>query len=249
MRSFSMGILSLLLVLGAGCGDSSEATSDSTVPQVDSGPTGDPSASFKSLQQYAVAKAAFKVETETSAVVSKVELLVDGNVVAEATASPFTIEWDTTGTADGVVQLALKAHAGAQSATGDPLPVVVLNNGEEVSFDEGAEQTMTIDPAVDSHVKVHWTMPSAVKKVIGVLFWDNTEFKMQLDLGTGNCPHSGQSACNATSDTSPVMAQYPETAVSGTLGEGMWFSHAGPTNDADLVGKTAKLTFKAFLLK
>ena len=45
------------------------------------------------------------------------------------------------------------------------------------------------------------------------------------------------------------MAQYPETVVSGTLGEGMWFNHAGATNEADIAGESTKLTFKVFMLQ
>ena len=249
-RYIKLTIIAIATALLLGCGDDGgNATGDSQIGQPDGGASVEPSSSFKSLTQYDVAAGTFEVTTDTAAGVTKVELLADGKVVAEATAAPFSISWDTTATPDGVVKLSLKAHADAKNATSDEIPVVVLNNGEEVTFTEGSEQTVTIDPALDNHVKVHWTMPAGVKTLIGVVFWDNREFKMELAMGTGNCPHSGQQACSISGESSPLMTAYPEGVATGTLGETLWFVHAGATNEADLAGKTCKFTFKAFLLK
>lgn len=244
-----MGLVLLLTAFAAsGCGDDNGSTPD-TKATMDSGPaadTGAPSAAFKGLDPYSVAKGELTIDTETTGDLTKVELLVDGKVVVSVTAAPFSLKWDTTKTQDGIRKLSLKAHGTAASATSDERPVVVLNNGEEATFAEPSTMTMTITPGVDNHVKIHWTMPVGIKKVISVLSWKNSEFKMEIAIGTGNCPHSGEKAADATSDTSPVVVEYGGTA---NLASVMWFTHAGATNEAELAGKSAEVTLKAFLLK
>jgi len=228
----------IAVFVAVGCGDDSSTSPTDTLVVADGGAI---SSSFKSLTQYSVAMGEMSLETDTTGSATKVELLADGKVVASATTAPFTIKWDTTSQADGVVKLSLKAHG----ATSEEIPVVVLNNGEAVAFTEGETQTMTIVANTDTDVKVHWTMPAGVKKVIGVLFWKNAEFKLEIAIGTGNCPHSGETAASNTSDTSPVVTEFGGTT---NLASVMWFSHAKVMNTG-LEGKSTELTFKAFLLK
>jgi hypothetical protein len=251
-----LGIAVLAALLAFGCGDDNGdtkgdgpvTTPDSAAP--DGGTGGDasaPSASFSELEAYSAVIGTKEVKVEVKNA-DKVELLADGKVVATATAAPFTISWDTTKTSDGITKLTLKAYAGSASAESDELPVVVLNTGQEVTFDEGGDQTMNIVAGVDNHVKVHWTMPNDIKKVIGVVFWDNAEFNnMEGAVGTGWCPHSGTKAADATSTTSPVVVEYSDPNGS-KLGTVQWFLHAGAVDETPLVGKSTKMTFVGYLL-
>jgi hypothetical protein len=248
----------MLMMLAVGCGDDggTSGTADSKATQKDAGggadaAVGNPEATFDgTLDPYSVASGTdYSVKVKASDAVTKVELLADGAAVASSETAPFTITWDTTKAKDGVAKLKLKAHAGSNAVEGtEEVPVMVLNNGKEVTkFKEPATQTMTIDPAVDSHLKAHWDMPANVKKVIGLLIWENTEFKMRLDVGTGMCPHSGKTAASAKSDTSPVMVEFD--GKGSNLGTVMWFLHAAAENEPDIKGKSSKMTFKAFLIE
>lgn len=251
-----LGIAVLTALLAFGCSDDNGtpktdgkvSTPDSAAS--DGGTGGDASAAsanFADLEEYVAMTGTEEVKVDAQNA-DKVELLADGKVVATADASPFTISWDTTKTPDGITKLTLKAYAGSVSAESAELPVVVLNTGQEVTFDEGGEQTMNIIAGYDNHVKIHWTMPADIKKVIGVVSWDNPEFdNMEGAVGTGWCPHSGTKAADATATTSPVVVEYSDPN-GAKLAQVQWFLHAGAVDETPLVGKTTKMTFKGFLL-
>jgi hypothetical protein len=228
--------------------DGSSSTADGSVSGSDSQQDAKPTAEFKALTAYDGIQGTTKVEVSTSASVSKVELLADGKVVATATETPFTLDWDSTQTNDGIVKLSLKAHATTTTTTSEELPVVIYNNGEKAVWIAGNSATMTINSAVDSHVKFHWNMTDGFKQVIGILWWDNGRFKMQLDLGTGTCPHSGELAASNSADKSPVVTVFPETP-SGNLTACQWFAHAACTNEPDLEGKSTELKVEVYTLK
>ena len=60
--------------------------------------------------------------------VSRVEFLVDGTVIANLTAAPFTTNWDTSTSADGAHQLTARVtDSNNQVATSAPVSVTVLN--------------------------------------------------------------------------------------------------------------------------
>jgi hypothetical protein len=251
----TLAVSLVITMLAASCGDDGGSSAvDSGIAQDTGGgadaAAGSPEATFDGmLDPYSVASGAdYSVKVKASAAVTKVELLVDGSTVASSDSPPFTLTWDTTKAKDGLAKLKLKAYAASTSVEGaEELPVMVLNNGSEATFDEGADHTMTINPAADSHLKVHWTMPANVKKVIGLLTFDNASFKMRLDVGTGGCPHSGQTAATATSESSPAVVEFD--GKGSNLGTVMWFLHAAAENEASLEGETCKTTFKAFLIE
>jgi hypothetical protein len=227
--------------------DGSVSQSDGNVPGSDSQQQVEPTAEFKTLKAYDGIKGTTKIEVTTSASVTKVELLADGKVAATSTEAPFTLDWDSTQGNDGIVQLSLKAY-GSPSTTSEELPVVVYNNGEKAVWINGNSATMTINSALDSHVKFHWNMTDGFKQVIGILWWDNARFKMRLDLGTGTCPHSGELAATNEADKSPVVTVFPD-APSGNLTACQWFAHAACTNEPDLEGKSSELKVEVYTLK
>lgn len=246
-------ILSGFLVVGCGDDDNGSGTNadagadvQTTADGQQSADLGEVTANFKNDLAYTGFQGSASIETEVSVAVIKVELLVNGQVAATAQSAPFTLEWDTTTSADGVVQLSIKAYGQDTSITSEEIPVVIYNNGQEAGWIDGNSSSMTIQPDIDNHIKHHWEMPVGIKKVVGILAWDNAEFKMKFDIGTGNCPHSGTTAAFIESDTSPVILEFD---AGGALTTGQWFAHTGAINEADLGGKTTQVSFDVFLLQ
>jgi mono/diheme cytochrome c family protein len=67
--------------------------------------------------------------TPTAAGVTSVEFLVDGTVIGAATAAPYTANWDTSTSADGVHSLTARVTDAANAvATSAPVSVTVNNN-------------------------------------------------------------------------------------------------------------------------
>jgi mono/diheme cytochrome c family protein len=66
--------------------------------------------------------------TDSGITVSSVEFLVDGTVIANVTAAPFTTNWDTSTVADGAHELTARVtDSSNQTATSTPLSVTVAN--------------------------------------------------------------------------------------------------------------------------
>ncbi len=254
---------SLIMALGCGADDKADNGQDPNQPTGPETPAPEtpapetpapetpapavaPTASFQGLTAYDGFQGTIDIELEHSASVDKVELLADGKVVATADAAPFKITWDSTKVADGVVKLQLVSHAGDETAKSDELPVILFNEGEAATWIDGSRGEMSIAEGLDSHVKHHWIMPQGVTRVIGVVTWDNPEFKLDLAVGVGGCPHSGEEAARANSDTSPAMVEF---VAQGNLTEAQWFAHSGATNEPDLLNKKSGYQMKVYLLK
>ncbi len=258
----------LAIFLAVGCDDSTTdtpkddvkvntsdiavTTSDIGVtPQEDGEVTSEPaSAAFAGLEGGAELKGEASIEMEIKGEPTKVELLSNGQVVVTASAAPFEIKWDTTTAEDGIAKLSLKAYDANGDNTSDELLALVLNNAEEVVFDDGSgSDTMSIiDLLADNHHKFHWTMPVGVKKVIGIANWVNPDWTFQVALGTGVCPHNGTPAGDETADVTPVAHEF--AATSGTIPSGtIWYIHMGCMNEPEVVGSESAYTYKVFLVK
>jgi len=258
----------LAMFLAVGCDDSNTetpkddvngTTADQKVTTQDQGVTPKEdgevsteaaSAAFSDLEAGAELKGEATIKMETKGAPTKVELLNGTTVLGEATAAPFEIKWDTTQVEDGIYRLSLKAYDANGDATSEELIVLVLNNSEEVIFDDGTgSDTMVVqDLLADNHHKFHWTMPEGVKKVISIVDWENADWTMQVALGTGICPHHGTPAGDETSETTPVVYEWaPDTGTvpSGTI----WYVHMGCMNEQEIVGTESKYTYKVFLAK
>ena len=254
-RRFTLTII--LCVAAAGCSDDSANNATG-----DSGPTGDTgaitdsvsvtpaTATFKQLTAYSAIKGKASLEATITGTPTKLELLADGKVVASATASPWTITWDTSAQADGVVKLSLKAENAAGSKTSDAVPVVVLNKGSEVAWTDGNSSEVIVPPSgyVEQHLRYHWTMPAGVTKLLAVLSWDKPGFKLELAVGLGNCPDSGTVATRKESETSPVLITYPESGTAA-LKQGMWFGHVQLMNSTKVLGLKTPFKIIGYLLK
>jgi hypothetical protein len=245
---------------------------DSSVTVPDSAPKPDLpkiDVSFKELKGYEVFKGQMTVKVNVSANVNRVELLGDTQfylcgtgvkmcaktvLVASSTSAPFDLTWDTSAVPDNIIMVAVKAYVGNgnDSVTTAKVPVIVMNNGEEVTWTDGHTGKVTVAATgyVDQHLKYHWTMPADVKEVVGLLSWDSNDFTLELKVGVGECPDTGTTAAGAQSATSPCLVEYIPTK--GTVPSGsMWFGHVQLMNptEAKIQGKETSFEIKAYLLK
>jgi hypothetical protein len=256
MRSSRLVVAVALVVTlaAAACGGSS------TNVQQDAGPP-DETAPVVTLDlgRYDVVAGARQVTmfaTDDVAVV-RTELMVDGVVVGESTAEPFTIEWDSTAAADGVSALQVAAYdAAGNRGASEPVPVFVVNTGEVVQFDEtpalgDAMLQATFEvPAnwttQEIDLKWHWTMAAGVNRVLAVMLFDPTVgFEFNYSVGTGWCPHSGVKLADLTESDGEILLDH---APGAALAEGQWFVHVGSTNAADMLGQTAAFSVRLVLL-
>ena len=101
---------------------------------------------------------------------------------------------------------------------------------------------------VDQHLRYHYDMVSGVKKIINVLTWGSSEFKLELAIGMGVCPSSGTTAVKKESYTSPLLLTYPESGTAA-LKSGQWFAHVQLMNSTKVLGKKTPFKVIGYLLK
>lgn len=255
MCTLTFTLILSLIVVGCGDDDGGSTTKDSglvadTGATTDSVSTTPATASFKQLKAYSSIKGTASLEATVSGTPTKVELLAAAKVVATLTAAPWTFSWDTSGQADGLVKLALKATNAAGSKTSDEVSVVILNKGSEISWKAGNSNTIIVPTSgyVDQHLRYHWDMPAGVTKILAVLSWDKPGFKLELALGMGTCPDSGTVATRKESETSPLLVTYPESG-SAALASGQWFGHVQLMNSTQVLGKNTPFKVIGYLLK
>lgn len=229
-------------------------TSDvSTTPHPDT--VGPLSVDFAELKAYSAVKGTTKVKVSATGNVTKVELMAGGQVLATQVGLPMEISWDTTVQADSVYKVSLRATGpSGNTATSGEVPVVVLNKGKEVTWTDGNSGSINVPsmPYVNQHLRFHWTMPGGMKRVVVVLEWTDSAFKLELATGVGTCPDHGETAGKKVSSTSPLAVVYPDlgSTPSAALATATWFGHVDLVNNTDtsLVGKKAPFTLKAYVM-
>jgi hypothetical protein len=243
MRVPSM-MIALFLVFAGGCSD------DGTDP-VDELPadTAAPTVTTSDLVGYEITKdtRSITVTAADDVGVARVELEVDGVKAAEATVEPFTVEWDTKSTADGVRKVRVVAYDAAENrAETAEVPVIVANTAQPPLWtdlpDSGGVIALNFGvPAnwngnnemIDQ--KYHWTMPAGMHRVVATLTWTEPGWMLDYSVGTGWCPDSGIAKADLFEDDGFIILDYTsEAELAGT-----WFVHMGAKNAADMKGKSA----------
>jgi hypothetical protein len=263
-------IVALLAVMAlASCGGSSSKASPDGGTKVDAALAADaappdrpadktpPTFGAIGIARYELVKGTAEITAEVSddsGKLAKVELLAGGQVVASDSEAPFAFSWDSTAAADGVVALKLRAADEAgNSAESAELPVLVLNRGESAVIKEGEDGVVSI-PAnykagmeIDTkhHFYIRWP---DVKKVVGVLTWDQPGWTFEWSCGTGFCPHSGVKLADVTGDTGELVVEYASPEGNFTQGE-QWFLHIKPMNPEDHKGQDLPVKMVAVLLR
>ncbi len=249
MKTLTMLFAIPLLTLTLACGDDGSAQN----PSADTGPAIDQSAApirvaFDGLASHQGVQGKLDVPMKVEGAPTKVELLADGKVVATATEAPFTISFDSTAVADGIVTLSLAAHGGAEPATSEEVPVIVYNQGEMAAFLTSSKVLVSVPKTgTVGHKKFNYSMPSGYNTLITVVTWDAEGFEMDLAVGVGHCPGSGTMAAQKVGKDSPLVVTYSSQA--GDFSPGLWFAHLAVNNVSAIRGASTSVEAKAYLLR
>ncbi|MCG2825756.1 MAG: PKD domain-containing protein [Thermoplasmatales archaeon] len=101
--------------------------------------------------------------------------------------------------------------------------------GTSIETNEGNTGEIRIIPGADNDEKHHWDMPDNVIRVVATLSWDEEDWNLEYSVGTGECPHEGETMTFETSDSGYIIIQYD--AVEGFLHEEQWFVHIKTINE------------------
>jgi len=117
---------------------------------------------------------------------------------------------------------------------------------EELDTDAGGQMTMSIPLVgtmlVSTDVKDHYTMPSAVKKLVVNISWDKSGWDLSFAIGTGDCPDNGAvKASKNNVQSGPVVLEVLSTK--DPLEEGQWFVHAACVDPNSHRGGTVTFSY------
>lgn len=235
-----------ILVVLAGCSRNehapmpagSETTSQPQAPTA--------SASFQGLRAFDVVSGKVPIKVTAADGRSKLDLVIDGKVVASREKAPYEFSLDTSRMTDGLAKIALSSGQGILAE----LPLVVVNQGSEVFFKNGSGGKVTVPPTgyQHQHLRYHWDNKDGVKKILTILQWDKQGFDLELALGQGTCPHHGTKVADRRSTSSPIALVY-EPPPDKPISSGQWFAHVRLMNPDQVVGQETSFSIKAFLFR
>jgi hypothetical protein len=255
--------LSLCLALTAlvtGCGPG-KTTSD---PVVEPGPIAKTDEAPPTVQlavpEFTEVKGTvpFDVMAADDVGLAKLELFVPGNAtpVASTTVEPFnSLTWDSTNTPDGLQTLVVRAtDTSAKTTDSAPVQVVVLNHGVRAADLGAATDSMVIPSNLAGELdhKHHWNNPANIKTILAVLDFTvpagQTEWNLELSVGTGECPDIGETIGTPTVSTkSPMTVVAHPTAAQQVTG--LHFAHLKPFNATEHAGQALPHTIKVYLFE
>ena len=168
--------------------------------------------------------------------VVKVEVLVDDEPVGELDLGARST-FDSTVCPHGAHALSLRAtDAAGNATTTDPIVVIFAGKGQFLSYTDGFDDGQIpgwggIEISVPAGAtslydeKAHVTLPEGMGVVKSYLQWrTNVSWGFGWDIGTGNCPDSGQKLAGDEKQADQWLLEVVyEDAVGAP--PGMWFSH------------------------
>lgn len=202
--------------------------------------------------------AVFDVGAQDDVGVAKVELLLAGgsSPLASRVAPPFgSIEWDTTGTVDGIHGLVVRVtDTAGQTAESVPVRVVVLNHGQVAADLVGAVDSMVVPASLQGELdhKHHWVNPAGVRAITAVLRFTvpdgQAPWELGLSVGKGECPDNGEVIGEeVVSTASPIVVQVvPQGSQAST---GLHFVHVRPVNASQHKGEALPHEVRVFLFQ
>ena len=189
------------------------------------------------------------------------ELLVNGDLAVtnnniDGSRDATSMDWDTSQSSDGPVDLTARAtDAAGNTTTSAPVRIVIVNSGVEfLELEEGLEATMQIPPDYDgsqeTHIKHHFTPTADYARALCVALWENpvggAPWNLKAEMGAGTCPHRGRTfEGHGLSDTGAV--ELDVTPTGGIARDTRHFCHVGAENAAEHAGESLALAFKIFL--
>jgi len=183
----------------------------------------------------------------------KAEYLIDGVVAGEI--DPVGKVLETSGQEPGDHDLAFKLYDAAGNVMQtEPVKVVLQGNGQFLKYTDVFlgesipgwgmyEQSVPENATSVYDVKGHVTMPAGMGRALVYLKWDAaTVWDLGFDIGTGNCPDSGQKLASddLKAHSGVILIDYMDPKYS-KLKEGKWFAHIRFTDGASHKGETIGL--------
>ncbi|MBW2733976.1 MAG: hypothetical protein JRH20_16430 [Deltaproteobacteria bacterium] len=236
-----------------------QVSTDDSSPRVDGAvPT---VLGIANISPYQVVRGIVTIEITTGPIApDAVTLIVKGQEVARAESAPFSLRWDTTQHEDALIWLRLET-ADEQS---ESLTVMVLNEGQRISFDSAPTQTGGVGETVEGSFLVledgsfeplgseaQWELPPGFRAIVMLLFWNNEAFEMQFEVGRGTDHASGSFAVGGRSNYSPTNIWYSLTHERTDLAPGVCYVYVSPqeTDDPALQGQNTGFRLEGFLLR
>ena len=155
--------------------------------------------------------------------ISTIRLLNQDGELVSVTGTTAELTWDTTAVSDQVheVYLEITDLANNSSSTTE-IPVIVANNGEEVTFEyipaAAVEIPDPFNPYAEFHTRTMAYMDdTAVARVIVWLTWDaSNEWPLELAVGQGFCPHRGIEYIAEESEDGEIYIDLARTDLSSS---------------------------------
>ena len=254
IRRFTMLVLALLMATAFTACDEEEKKTDG---DEDAGTedVNDPTISMDNLEHYTAMIGTMSIEVTAEDVegVAQVDLLIGEDIVATSEEAPYTLSWDTTSTDDGLVEVfARVTDTAGKTADTDVVPVVVINNGEVPTFDEGSTGEIVVPEdwtaATDTDIKHHWGSTVDYTHILAVFISEpedgQEDWELIMDIGTGYCPHSGESLIQSETMTDNPFIFDAEPA-DGFPAAAMFFVHMA-VNAEDHIGETLPYEIRLF---
>ena len=181
---------------------------------------------------------------------AELRLLIDGVEHGCTPPASCQVTWDTLTVADGPAELTAEAVDAAGNITTLVRPVAVVNDGTVVTFTDGSGTGLYAIPAnwadLDLHQKFHFDMPTGVTEIMAIGQWYDTAWEMEADLGTGFCPHSGETQVEQIDDGGQIVLHYSAADHGVTeFVEEEWFLHLGTSPGFDMDGHIDEGTYFA----
>jgi hypothetical protein len=201
------------------------------------------------LAPYTAVSGTFTFPATWTGEVTALTLLLDG--VEAGALDPADPTLDTTDVVPGRHQVAVRvADDAGQQAESAAVPAIFAGNGAFLPITDAWDASeelpgwdtfeITVPASGDVYdEKGHVSMPSGRHKAMAWLYWTcDTSWHLGFDIGTGNCPHSGQLLAEAEADAALGPLELSYEAPTGTLRTGTWFAHVRFLGAADHVGET-----------
>jgi hypothetical protein len=228
---------------------------DVTVPEEDTGTTGPdetPPEVTMDIEPYAIMAGNMElaVDWTDDSGIEKVEVYLDGQLAGEV--NPENKMVDTTMFKAGLADLAFRVFDKAGKFTNtEPVPVICQGPGQFVEFFDGWDSgsidgwtgfVKEVPPSVDSiyDEKAHVMVDQGIGTVHAFLRWESkSSWNLGLDIGTGNCPDSGQKLAESDLDAPAgvIHVQY-STPTGDPVPTGKWFAHIRFIDGGDHDGAT-----------
>ncbi len=101
---------------------------------------------------------------------------------------------------------------------------------QPVDWSDGSSGTYVVNSAADDHVKHHFDIPENVHRLVVTGSWE-CDWTMEMDVGIGYCPHSGDSyvedynaSGEITLEATPEMVNEGDEVFEAGV---QWFNHFG----------------------